>query len=268
MVPEVNSRHTEHRRLGPKAGYGTCRGARAPRRLRSRHRWGVGAAAENEWAPVMDGGVCTIRSPLPACRRRVAALMLQFPPHSDPRRRIHWARRPVSTDSRGTAARLGPRQGHGSPPRPTPWTQQPAASSLSRPDGGFCTIRLIATACRRRVAALMLQFPPCSVAGEPLTGARAGPRLADSWAGSRLLGSRPGTCAGAARSKQFRMQFAYLNIQRSPQTLQFQRCKFKAHPSLGGIACEIKGAHQAESHAAPLATMLALSADSHPPATT
>lgn len=135
-------------------------------------------------------------------------------------------------------------------------------------DGGFCTIRSPLPACRRRVAALMLQFPPCSVAGEPLTGARAGPLLADSWAGSRLLGSRPGTRAGAARSKQFRMQFAYLNIQRSPQTLQFQRCEFKAHPNLGGIACEIKGAHQAESHAAPLATMLALSADSHPPATT
>ncbi|ERH27510.1 hypothetical protein HMPREF1980_01275 [Actinomyces sp. oral taxon 172 str. F0311] len=64
------------------------------------------------------------------------------------------------------------------------------------------------------------------------------------------------------------MQFAYLNIQRSPQTLQFQRCEFKAHPSLGGIACEIKGAHQAESHAAPLATMLALPTGSYPPATT
>ena len=229
---------------------------------------GVWAPPPRTNGPRHGWGFCTIRSPLPACRRRVAALMLQFPPHSDPRRRIHWARRPVSTDSWGTAARLGPRQGHGSPPRPTPWTQQPAASSLSRPDGGFCTIRSPLPACRRRVAALMLQFPPCSVAGEPLTGARAGRRLADSWAGSRLLGSRPGTRAGAACSKQFRMQFAYLNIQRSPQTLQFQRCEFKAHPNLGGIACEIKGAHQAESHAAPLATMLALSADSHPPATT
>ena len=178
------------------------------------------------------------------------------------------AQRPTSADSLGTATGVDGFTGHGSPPRPTPGARQSAASSLSRPDGGFCTIRRIATACRRRVAALMLQFPPCSVAGEPLTGARAGPLLADSWAGSRLLGSRPGTRAGAARSKQFRMQFAYLNIQRSPQTLQFQRCEFKAHPNLGGIACEIKGAHQAESHAAPLATMLALSADSHPPATT
>ena len=113
----------------------------------------------------------------------------------------------------------------------------------------------------------MLQFPPCSVAGEPLTGARAGPRLADSWAGPRLLGSRPGTRAGAARSQQFRMQFAYLNIQRSPQTLQFQRCEFKAHPNLGGIACEIKGAHQAESHAAPLEAST-LAARQLPPTTT
>ena len=137
--------------------------------------------------------------------------------------------------------------------RPATPGRLPAQPPLTGPlTGGFCTIRRIATACRRRVAALMLQFPPCSVAGEPLTGARAGPRLADSWAGPRLLGSRPGTRAGAARSQQFRMQFAYLNIQRSPQTLQFQRCEFKAHPNLGGIACEIKGAHQAESHAAPL----------------
>ena len=164
---------------------------------------GYGRRRRERMGPVMDGGFCTIRSPLPACRRRVAALMLQFPPHSDPRRRIHWARRPVSTDSRGTAARLDPRHGHSSPPRPTPGARQSAASSLSRPDGGFCTIRSPLPACRRRVAALMLQFPPCSVAGEPLTGARAGPRLADSWAGSRLLGSRPGTRAGRHAPNNF-----------------------------------------------------------------
>ena len=34
--------------------------------------------------PGLDGGFCTIRSILPACRRRVVALMLQFPPRGGP----------------------------------------------------------------------------------------------------------------------------------------------------------------------------------------
>ena len=165
----------------------------------------------------------------------------------------------------GHVAALGPRDAYAAVIDGV-WAPPPRTNG-PRHGWGFCTIRSPLPACRRRVAALMLQFPPCSVAGSRWR-ARAGRRLADSWAGSRLLGSRPGTRAGAACSKQFRMQFAYLNIQRSPQTLQFQRCEFKAHPSLGGIACEIKGAHQAESHAAPLATMLALPTGSYPPATT
>lgn len=154
-------------------------------------------------------------------------------------------------------------------PMPMPTSACAAPHNRGR-TGGFAALEALC----RRVAALMLQFPPCSVAGEQLTGARAGERsrlagglevaslrrLSGAWAGSRLLGSVPGTRAGAARSKQFRMQFDYLNIQQSPQPLQFQRCDFKAHPNLGGIACEIRGAHQAESHAAPLAAMLTLTA--------
>ncbi len=54
---------------------------------------------------VEDGGFCTTRRIATACRRRVAALMLQFPPHSDPRRRIHGARQPASAHARGTEAR-------------------------------------------------------------------------------------------------------------------------------------------------------------------
>ena len=131
----------------PKVRYRTCRSAGVPR-------------ASDRW------GFCTIRSPLSACRRRVAALMLQFPPRGDPRRRIQGARRPVSANSRGTATGLGGFKGH------------------------------------------------------------RGPRKA---------GSRPGTCSGAARSKQFRMQFDYLNIQQSPQTLQFQRCEFVLQTNLGEL---------------------------------
>ena len=45
---------------------------------------------------------------------------------------------------------------------------RPRSPALSGPsgerrvsgDGGFCTIRSLTTACRRRVAPLMLQFPP------------------------------------------------------------------------------------------------------------
>ena len=164
----------------PKVRYRTCRSAGVPR---ARDRWGF----------------CTIRSPLSACRRRVAALMVQFPPRGCPSRRIQGALRPVSTDSRGTATGLDGFKGH------------------------------------------------------------RGPRKA---------GSRPGTCSGAARSKQFRMQFDYLNIQQSPQTLQFQRCEFVLQTNLGGIACDIGGGHPTTSHPAPLAAMSTLPARRLPLTTT
>ena len=82
-----------------------------------------------------NGGFCTIRRIATACRSPNAAI----PP-------------------------IRPRQ---PPPRPPPATANPATPGRlpaqpplsGPPNGGFCTIRRIATACRRRVAPLMLQFP-------------------------------------------------------------------------------------------------------------
>ena len=172
----------------PKVRYRTCRSAGVPR---ARDRWGF----------------CTIRSPLSACRRRVAALMLQFPPRGDPRRRIQGARRPVSADSRGTATGLSEFKGHGDrsqriqgAPWPT-WRIQGARRPVSANSRGTAT-------------------------GLSEFKGHGGPRKA---------GSRPGTCSDAARSKQFRMQFDYLNIQQTPQTLQFQRCEFVLQTNLGEL---------------------------------
>ena len=83
-----------------------------------------------------NGGFCTIRRIATACRSPNAAI----PP-------------------------IRPRQ---PPPRPPPATANPATPGRlpaqpplsGPPNGGFCTIRRIATACRRRVAPLMAQFPP------------------------------------------------------------------------------------------------------------
>ena len=90
-----------------------------------------------------NGGFCTIRRIATACRRRVAPLMLQFPPFA---RSNHGpARRQRRSAGPHPVACL---PSHRSPGHTPP------------PNGGFCTIRRIATACRRRVAPLMLQFPP------------------------------------------------------------------------------------------------------------
>ena len=92
--------------------------------------------------PPPNGGFCTIRRIATACRRRVAPLMLQFPTHHpshDPDR--HQRR---SAGPHPVACPLSHRSPGHTPP----------------PNGGFCTIRRIATACRRRVAPLMAQFPP------------------------------------------------------------------------------------------------------------
>ena len=46
-------------------------------------------------------------------------------------------------------------------PRPGPLAlSDPSGERHIFDDGGFCTIRSLPSACRRRVAALMLQFPP------------------------------------------------------------------------------------------------------------
>ena len=58
------------------------------------------------------------------------------------------------------------------------------AMGRARCGWGFCTIRRIATACRRRVASLLTQFPPRGVeeSGEP-RGARRGARWGGLWSG-------------------------------------------------------------------------------------
>ena len=101
-------------------------------------------------------GVCTIRRTATACRRRVAPLMLQFPPfargnHGPARHQ----RRITGPRPAHPAANAGP---HPATTRPNQPRLRPPTHTQP-PNRGFCTIRRTATACRRRVAPLMLQFP-------------------------------------------------------------------------------------------------------------
>ena len=145
--------------------------------------------------PATQRGVCTIRRIATACRRRVAPLMVQFPPHTTP------ATAPTAT-SDGQPGHAPPRTpattrlatahpaaspaapGNNAPGRPL--SHRPPAHTPP-PNGGFCTIRRIATACRRRVAPLMLQFPPF---------ARANRHLARHQ--RRITGPRPRTSQSPA----------------------------------------------------------------------
>ena len=131
----------------------------------------------------LNRGFCTIRRTATACRRRVAPLMLQFPPfargnHGPPTpplvaTSVHTPQptRPATPGPRGRQRRAPPAasDGNNAPCAPDPRGRQrratpgrlPAQPLLTGPlNRGFCTIRRIATACRRRVAPLMLQFPP------------------------------------------------------------------------------------------------------------
>ena len=129
--------------------------------------------------PPPNGGFCTIRRIAKACRRRVVPLMAQFPPFArarttatpssappspqahasnatPPHPRPHGAASPAAPGNNAPGAR-------GPPSWPHPVACPPSHRSPGHtppPNGGFCTIRRIATACRRRVAPLMLQFPP------------------------------------------------------------------------------------------------------------
>ena len=127
-----------------------------------------------------NGGFCTIRRIATACRRRVAALMLQFPPFARARTTATPSSAPPSPLARASNATPPQPRPHGaaSPAAPgcnAPTTNRnlarratpgrlPAQPPLSGPhpaaQRGVCTIRRIATACRRRVAPLMVQFPP------------------------------------------------------------------------------------------------------------
>ena len=89
---------------------------------------------------------------------------------------------------------------------------------------GFCGIRSLPSACRRRVAPLMVQFPP-------FAGGEVTPRGGDA----------PTHTIGPTRSEQFRMQFDWVNFQSCPQTLQFQQYGCAVRHSVGGIACDIRG---------------------------
>ena len=105
----------------------------------------------------LNGGFCTIRRTATACRRRVAPLMLQFPPfargnHGPARHQ----RRITGPRPAHPAANAGP---HPATTRPNQPRLRPPTHTQP-PNRGFCTIRRTATACRRRVAPLMLQFPP------------------------------------------------------------------------------------------------------------
>ena len=107
-------------------------GAAGPRQPRHHSKpW----AAEGVRRQVSWWGFCTIRSLTTACRRRVAALMVQFPPFGG--------------GVIGKQAAPGPARAL--------WPFR-RASHLWR--WGFCSIRSLASACRRRVAALLVQFPP------------------------------------------------------------------------------------------------------------
>ena len=129
--------------------------------------------------PPPNGGFCTIRRIATACRRRVAALMLQFPPFAragttatpssappspqahasnatPPQPRPHGAASPAAPGNNAPGARGPPSWPH---PVACPPGHRPPGHTPP-PNGGFCTIRRTATACRRRVAPLMAQFPP------------------------------------------------------------------------------------------------------------
>ena len=138
------------RRVGNPVGHGGER-----RGARRGARWGtvgsaMGRIVERAMGRARGGwGFCTIRSIAAACRRRVESLLTQFPPRD----------REESGKPRG--ARWGGEWG-------TPWGTAGSAMgriverAMGRARGGwgFCTIRSIAAACRRRVESLLTQFPP------------------------------------------------------------------------------------------------------------
>ena len=138
------------------------------------------------------GGFCYHRTPVTACRRRVAPLWSQFPPDNKNKRgnraRTSWQpplapttpTRPTTLTKPTTLTRPD-----GTPPASRTYAQNvvrfaPNTPFLAHPaevdctlsttptiqrtspprNGGFCYHRTPMTACRRRVAALWSQFPP------------------------------------------------------------------------------------------------------------
>ena len=168
--------------------------------------------------PPPNGGFCTIRRTATACRRRVAPLMLQFPPFARARTTATPSSAPPSPLARASNATPPQPRPHGaaSPAAPgcnAPTTNRnlarratpgrlPAQPPLSGPhpaaQRGVCTIRRIATACRRRVAPLMVQFPPHT------TPATAPTATSDGQPGHGLgPASRPPPPAETSRSTSY-----------------------------------------------------------------
>ena len=117
--------------------------------------------------PGLDGGFCSIRRVLSACRRRVAPLMVQFPPFtvSEVTPRVvrslfagMW--RPSRRPPRRTMAGMGVMAQMFCDAGDSGTQFTSATPPHPGLDGGFCSIRSLPSACRRRVAPLMVQFPP------------------------------------------------------------------------------------------------------------
>ena len=142
--------------------------------------------------------------------------MLQFPPfargnHAPARhqRRITRPRPAHATANAGPhPATTRPNQPQ---PRPPGHTRSPARPTTAhRPtQRGFCTIRRTATACRRRVAPLMLQFPHSPAATTPP------PATSDGSPAQRL--HSPATASGQSAARHQRRSL------RTPPAIQSKR---------------------------------------------
>ena len=122
----------------------------------------------------------------PACRAPSAAIPPIRPRQPRPRP-------PPATDHRATPGRQRRQQRrptlHSPRARPRPTHTQP-------PNRGFCTIRRTATACRRRVAPLVLQFPPLTREGTTAAPPSAPP---SALAGTSDAPPRPAAAPPAQR---------------------------------------------------------------------
>ena len=84
--------------------------------------------------PRHNGGFCTIRSILPACRRRVAPLMLQIPPFAGSEIAVRGDEVPTSQTTSTKNADNGPSWAR----RPALWTQRRPASHGARTRTRYC----------------------------------------------------------------------------------------------------------------------------------
>ena len=128
-----------------------------------------------------NGGFCSIRRVLSACRWRVAPLMVQFPPFGGGevavrggevavrggevaprvvRSRFAGMWRPQCRPPRRTMAGMGVMAQMFCDAGDSGTQFTSATPPHPGLDGGFCSIRRVLSACRRRVAPLMVQFPP------------------------------------------------------------------------------------------------------------